>query len=227
MLKEMAKRLKSLREIRGISQQETAEAAGMAQTTYSGWEKRAPVAFESLAELCRFHGVSSDYVLGLTNSPQGHYTEKSSDEIVKLVEMFRRASTAKRREIQAVVATLVEWDAANMIEAMSAEERSNLLDRYATPKPKSITPKPIAEAYAVPDSVPEPQDQRLMEEGPRYGEATGQATNERVAAEAISGMPDSLRTEVIAGLIRGQGPAVIKDAMEAFSDMTRDDADSR
>ena len=59
-------RLRGLREDKDLSQTEIARFLGVAQTTYSQYEtgKRA-LPIEYLVTLCKYYGVSADYVLGL------------------------------------------------------------------------------------------------------------------------------------------------------------------
>ena len=59
-------RLRGLREDRDLSQTQIAKLLCIAQTTYSQYEtgKRA-LPIEYLIALCKYYGVSADYVLGL------------------------------------------------------------------------------------------------------------------------------------------------------------------
>jgi len=59
-------RLRGLREDKDLSQTQIAHLLGVAQPTYSQYElgKRA-LPIEYLITLCKYYGVSSDYVLGL------------------------------------------------------------------------------------------------------------------------------------------------------------------
>lgn len=61
-----------LRELRGNeSQTSFAKRIGTKQTTYSAWERgeKAPPA-NSIALICKACGVSSDYLLGLSDDPK-------------------------------------------------------------------------------------------------------------------------------------------------------------
>lgn len=71
-------RLKRLREARGLSQKEAAEALGIPPTTYSGYEnnKREPNS-TILIKLGRYFGVTLDYLLDY------HCENLSKDENVK------------------------------------------------------------------------------------------------------------------------------------------------
>jgi len=59
------KRLKELREEKGLTQVEFAEIMNTSQRTISGYETgyREPD-FKTLKKLCDFFGVTSDYLLG-------------------------------------------------------------------------------------------------------------------------------------------------------------------
>jgi len=59
-------RLRGLREDKDLTQTEIACFLGVAQTTYSQYETgRRALPIEYFIELCKFYGVSADYVLGL------------------------------------------------------------------------------------------------------------------------------------------------------------------
>ena len=66
-MEEFCERLKFLREEKGLTQKEVAEAIGFAQSAVAFWEngKRIPNAFAIVA-LAKFFYLSSDYLLGLT-----------------------------------------------------------------------------------------------------------------------------------------------------------------
>ena len=64
-------RLRDLREDRDLSQAEVGKVIQKSQQGYSYIENgRAELKIEDLAALCRFYGVSSDYVIGLVNERQ-------------------------------------------------------------------------------------------------------------------------------------------------------------
>ena len=59
-------KLRALREDRDFSQKQVADLLGVAQTTYSQYELgKRTLPIEYLVILCRFYGVSSDWLLGL------------------------------------------------------------------------------------------------------------------------------------------------------------------
>ncbi len=61
-------RMRNLREDNDLSQSEVADYLGVAQTTYSQYERDArSIPIEYLIKLCKFYHVSADYMLGLSN----------------------------------------------------------------------------------------------------------------------------------------------------------------
>jgi len=74
---EYLERLKSLREKEKMTQSEIAKELGISQNTYSQYETgvRQP-SLEILAKLAEFYFVSTDYILGLTDTPQPYPKRK-------------------------------------------------------------------------------------------------------------------------------------------------------
>ena len=63
-------RLRDLREDAELSQTELAEKLGIAQTTYSGYERGFRVmSLETLCRIAEFYHTSTDYILERTNNP--------------------------------------------------------------------------------------------------------------------------------------------------------------
>lgn len=62
----IAKRIKELREEKGLSQKALAKELNVTQTTISKWEQdiRNPD-LPTIVELCKYFKVSADYLLGL------------------------------------------------------------------------------------------------------------------------------------------------------------------
>ncbi len=61
-------RIKDLREDRDITQKEIATYLHVKQNTYSQYENgQRQLPIECLIALAKFYGVSTDYILGLTN----------------------------------------------------------------------------------------------------------------------------------------------------------------
>ena len=68
----LGSRLKDLRQNKQLTQEQLSEISGFATRTISSWEAddRKPT-IETIIWLCKFYGVSSDYILGLTDNPAG------------------------------------------------------------------------------------------------------------------------------------------------------------
>ena len=63
------KRIRDLREDYDKTQQEIAEILGTSQTMYARYERGAnEMPIRHLIVLCKYYGVSSDYILGLKNT---------------------------------------------------------------------------------------------------------------------------------------------------------------
>ena len=61
-------RLKNLREDRDLKQREVAAVINKSQQGYSHIEEgRAELKIDDLIKLCRFYGVSADYMIGLSD----------------------------------------------------------------------------------------------------------------------------------------------------------------
>ncbi len=60
------KRIRDLREDHDRTQQEIAEVLGTSQTMYARYERGAnELPIRHLITLCRYYGVSADYILGI------------------------------------------------------------------------------------------------------------------------------------------------------------------
>lgn len=66
MKMEYIKRMRDLREDRDKTQREIAQVLGTSQTMYARYERGAnELPIRHLVALCRYYGVSADYLLGL------------------------------------------------------------------------------------------------------------------------------------------------------------------
>ncbi len=97
-----AQRLKEIMKEKKISGKELAEGANTTEATISRYVsgKRSPEILEVLKNAAKFLGVSTDYLLGLTNNP----FEKGSlpAEVKELLARYIRASDADKKIIWAV-----------------------------------------------------------------------------------------------------------------------------
>ena len=67
---EYMKRIRDLREDHDKTQQEIAAVLGTSQTMYARYERGAnEMPIRHLIALCRYYGVSADYILGLQDKP--------------------------------------------------------------------------------------------------------------------------------------------------------------
>ena len=65
------KRIRDLREDHDKTQQEIADMLGTSQTMYARYERGAnELPLRHLVKLCKYYGVSADYILGLSNRPR-------------------------------------------------------------------------------------------------------------------------------------------------------------
>ncbi len=61
------KRIRDLREDHDKTQQEVADYLGTSQTMYARYERGAnELPIRHLIKLCKYYGVSADYILGIT-----------------------------------------------------------------------------------------------------------------------------------------------------------------
>ena len=70
-MKSIQERLRDLREDHDLKQKDIAEVLGTTQQVYSRYEKGInEIPARHIVTLCRFYGVSADYVLGLSDSKE-------------------------------------------------------------------------------------------------------------------------------------------------------------
>lgn len=66
-----AQRIRALREDKDLSQTQAAEFLKASQTVYSRYERNERnLPIDYLYTLCKFYGVSADYILGFTDEPK-------------------------------------------------------------------------------------------------------------------------------------------------------------
>lgn len=82
-------RMKALREVKGLLQEDVAVKLGVGKSSISGYERNtATPSVESICKLSRFYGVSSDYLLGLSDNMacrMGNLTDQQIADIMKII----------------------------------------------------------------------------------------------------------------------------------------------
>lgn len=93
-MKEVAERLRHLRESVKLSQVKMAEIVGVKQSSLNRYElNQASPTFETLTRYADYFDVSMDYIFGRTDKPQGKLYEykpkiaEDSEEMRRFVEM--------------------------------------------------------------------------------------------------------------------------------------------
>lgn len=71
-------RIASMRGFRRLTQDQLGGAVGVTKQTVSGWEhgKRTPDS-DMLAKICRALDCSADYIIGLSDMPNGHFAGRA------------------------------------------------------------------------------------------------------------------------------------------------------
>ena len=93
-------RLYKLFEAKGMTYQAVADEVGFCESVVSRHCRgAAPVGLDALARYAIFFGVSTDYLLGLTDSPNPIYDEMSEDAKLAMVIEYTglRKETVERR----------------------------------------------------------------------------------------------------------------------------------
>lgn len=84
------KRIVEFRESLKISQKEFAESLGYKQNTYNGYETgQRAVKTDLLEKIALMYGVSTDFLLGLTNDPISYYKKEPSVPAKTSTEDYR------------------------------------------------------------------------------------------------------------------------------------------
>lgn len=84
-------KLKALREMRELSQDDLAAVIGINRSTISQYESSGTYpSVEKLILLARYFGVSSDYLLGLTDSDRFDLSGLTDDQALAVQEIIRQ-----------------------------------------------------------------------------------------------------------------------------------------
>lgn len=91
-------KLKTARELRGLNQEQLADRSGLQASAISHFEtgNRKP-SFENLKKLADALGVSTDYLLGRTDDPEGHAVP--NDPLYRDVQRLNRANRDLARQL--------------------------------------------------------------------------------------------------------------------------------
>lgn len=85
-------RLKELRKARKITQEDLAKSIGLVKSSISAYEKGSKYpSIEVIIKLCNYFSVSSDYLLGLSDTKEiNNYdlTEEQRELVTKLLSQF-------------------------------------------------------------------------------------------------------------------------------------------
>ena len=92
-------RLKSLREMRGWSQEDVAKRIGVGRTTYLKYETGENRPVRKLNELARLFGVSYDYLLDNENASAGTLSEDET----RLIYDYRLLDDESKRLVQGIM----------------------------------------------------------------------------------------------------------------------------
>lgn len=80
-------RLTQLRNKKGLTQDQIADALGVKRARYNSWENNiAKPDIEMIAKLAAFHKVTSDYLLGVNTSIPDWATPKDKRDFKKMLE---------------------------------------------------------------------------------------------------------------------------------------------
>ncbi len=88
----LGKRVRDLRETKGLTQLELARMLNVSIRSVGNWERdEKPPSLDSLVEMARVFGVSTDYIVGLTDdpTPNSHNADLSLQES-RVVAAIRR-----------------------------------------------------------------------------------------------------------------------------------------
>lgn len=106
MLSDFSARLKATRELRGLTQAELGRLAGLPSTTISHFESgsRKP-SFDNLRRLTRLLAVSTDYLIGITDTPDAtaaatriaRHLPDASDAEITMLEAIAKSLADQRK----------------------------------------------------------------------------------------------------------------------------------
>lgn len=94
----LQKRMKELRLQRGLTQNEPAAVLRTSREAYSMYENgKRQLSCQALIQLAQFYGVTTDYLLGITDEPSGGPKLTSDEE--RLLDLFRGCDQRGKRAV--------------------------------------------------------------------------------------------------------------------------------
>ena len=94
----LQKRMKELRLARGLTQNEPASVLRTSREAYSMYENgKRQLSCQGLIQLAQYYGVTTDYLLGLSDDPDG--APKLSSDEEKLLDHFRGCDPRGKRAV--------------------------------------------------------------------------------------------------------------------------------
>ena len=113
-MKEVAERLRSLRESVKLSQVKMAKIVGVKQSSLNRYElNQASPTFETLTRYADYFDVSMDYIFGRTDNPQGKLYEykpkiqQNDPRMQKFVEMCFDPGSAMNERLKATLVQML------------------------------------------------------------------------------------------------------------------------
>jgi len=66
-------RIDMLRQEKGLSLNALEKQSGLTRQTIEKWQNRCKPSVDAIAKIAKYFGVSTDYLIGLTDNPKPHY----------------------------------------------------------------------------------------------------------------------------------------------------------
>lgn len=99
------KRLKELRKLRNINQQELADQMSVSRSSVAMWEKGTDPGKEMLQKLAEYFDVSVDYLLEMSDIPKTE-TPQLDAEAQEILDMLNQLNEENRTQIFGLVKAL-------------------------------------------------------------------------------------------------------------------------
>ncbi|KJS67140.1 MAG: hypothetical protein JL50_08915 [Peptococcaceae bacterium BICA1-7] len=114
----LAKRLKELRESKNLSQRQLAKLLNVAPSTLAMYEvdKREPD-FDTLKKIANFFSVTTDYLLGITDTPSRSTTPKTQsveEQIMAILGMYNDLTQEEKKILAEDMADYFEYRRAKL-----------------------------------------------------------------------------------------------------------------